>query len=160
LAAARVRTLSVEQILSRLDDRFRLLTGGSPAAVPRQQTLLATLEWSYDLLDKPEQRLLCRLSVFAGGGTLEAAEQGCDFRFPLADAGSDTDPSDDQETEAVFELLCALVDQSLVLVTEEGETGRRYRLLETVREYAQKRLGESGEEEQARRRHLAYFLGW
>jgi predicted ATPase/DNA-binding SARP family transcriptional activator len=164
MAAARVRTLSVEQILVRLADRFHLLTGGSPAALPRQQTLRATLEWSYELLDKPERALLRRLSVFAGGWTLEAAEQICDFRFPLSDSGSDTDRIENQEskteTEDVFELLCALVDQSLVMVTEEGETGRRYRLLETVREYGLERLRESGEEERTRIRHLAYFLGW
>src|SRR5207302_1720761 len=88
LAAARVRLLSVEQIAQRLDDRFRLLTGGSREALPRQQTLRATVDWSYDLLTEPERALLRRLSVFAGGFTLEAAEAVCnDFGFRISDLG-------------------------------------------------------------------------
>jgi len=137
LAAARVKALSVEQIAARLDDRFRLLTGGSRTALPRQQTLRALIDWSYDLLTPEEQVLLRRLSVFAGGWTLEAAEAVCS-----ADA---------------LDLLTSLVDKSLAVYEEQaGEA--RYRLLETVREYARDRLLESGEMEEVRERHFAFFL--
>jgi predicted ATPase/DNA-binding SARP family transcriptional activator len=144
LAAARVRALSVEQIASRLEDRFRLLTGGSRAVLPRQQTLRALLDWSYELLREPERLLLGRLSVFAGGWTLEAAESVCS--------------GEDIEDWEVVDLLTSLVDKSLV-VFEEREGGEgRYRLLETIRHYAQERLTETGGEPELQRRHLKFFL--
>src|SRR5579884_1061615 len=137
LAAARIKVLSADQIAARLDDRFRLLTGGSRTALPRQQTLRALIDWSYDLLSEAERTLLRRLSVFAGGWTLEAAEAVCS-----ADA---------------LHLLTSLVDKSLAVYEEQaGEA--RYRLLETVREYARDRLLESGEMEEVRERHFAFFL--
>jgi len=123
--------LTVEVISVRLEDRFRLLSGGSRTAPARQQTLRALLDWSYDLLGEKEQVLLARLSSFAGGWTLEAAEQVCAADSLIA-------------LEEVLELLLALVDKSLVLVEERrGET--RYRMLETVRAYAAERLEASGE---------------
>ena len=142
LAAARVKVLSVEQIRSRLDDRFRLLTGGR-SAVPRQQTLLAAIQWSYEQLSEDEQRLLRRLSVFAGGWTLESA---------TAVAGNDADEF------AVLDLLTRLVDKSLVLVEQAGGTEARYGMLETVRQYGQERLVEAGEADEVRERHLQEFM--
>jgi predicted ATPase/DNA-binding SARP family transcriptional activator len=139
LAAARLKMMTGPQLLARIEDRFRLLTGGSSTAPPRQQTLQATLDWSHDLLSEPERALLRRLSVFAGGFTLEAAEAVGERSY----AGE------------TFNLLDALVDRSLVLL-EEGE---RYRLLETVRQYARERLRESGEAEVVRERHLTFYLG-
>jgi predicted ATPase/class 3 adenylate cyclase len=143
LAAARVRALPVEQIHERLDDMFRLLTGGSRTALPRQQTLRALIDWSYDLLSEAERTLLRRLSVFAGGWTLEAAEAVC--------AGEVV------EAWEVLDLLTSLVDKSLVTYDEEGRAGR-YRLLETVRQYGRERLLEAGEVEAVRSRHLGFFL--
>jgi non-specific serine/threonine protein kinase len=141
LAAARMKALSLEQISARLDDRFQLLTGGSRTAVPRQQTLRATIDWSYDLLPNDERRLLRRLAVFTGGCSLEAAEQVC---------GEDSSGAD------TLELLCHLIDKSLVTVDDE-EREHRYRLLETVRQYARDRLFESGETAAMRDRHLRFF---
>jgi predicted ATPase/class 3 adenylate cyclase len=143
LAAARVKALSVEQIAARLDDRFRLLTGGSRTALPRQQTLRAAIDWSYALLSEPERAVLRRLSVFAGGWALEAAEAVCS--------------GDGLEDFGVLDLLCQLVDKSLVLAEEQGGEAR-YRLLETVRQYAQDRLLEAGEAEAVRDRHRDWFL--
>jgi predicted ATPase len=143
LAAARVRSLSLEQIHARLDDRFRLLTGGARTAPPRQQTLRATLDWSYDLLHESEKLLLMRLSVFAGGWTLPAAEQVC--------AG------DGVQGQEVLNLLASLCDKSLVMV-ERDDGIYRYRLLETVRQYARERLVERGGGEHVRTRHRDYFL--
>jgi non-specific serine/threonine protein kinase len=143
LAAARLKALPVEQISARLDNRFRLLTGGSRTALPRHQTLRALIDWSYDLLSEPERTLLQRLSVFAGGWTLEAAEAVC--------ADGDT------EEWGVMDLLTALVEKSLVQY-EEREGEARYRLLETVRQYALDRLLHAGEEPVVRERHLRYFL--
>jgi len=143
LAAARVRSLSVEEINRRLDHRFRLLTGGSRTALPRQQTLRSLIDWSYDLLLDPEKVLLQRLSVFAGGWTLEAAERIC--------AGGEV--ADAQ----VFDLLSSLIDKSLVTV-EQGEGHLRYRLLETVRQYARERLLESESAASVRERHRDWFL--
>jgi non-specific serine/threonine protein kinase len=143
LAAARVRAFSVEEVESRLDDRFRLLTGGSRAALPRQQTLRAAVDWSYDLLSQGERALLRRLSVFAGGWTLAAAESVC--------AGGGLESGD------VLDLLPQLVDKSLIVA--EGRGGEtRYGLLETIRQYARDRHLESGEAESVRDRHLGYFL--
>ena len=143
LAAARMRAFSVEQIAARLDDRFRLLTAGQRTATPRQQTLRATVDWSYMLLSDPERALLRRLSVFAGGWDFEAAE--------AVAAG------DGIHTHAVLDLLPQLVDKSLV-IAEEQRGAVRYRLLETIRQYARDRLLEAGEAERTRDRHLTYFL--
>jgi non-specific serine/threonine protein kinase len=143
LAAARVRSLSVEDINRRLDHRFRLLTGGSRTALPRQQTLRSLIDWSYDLLHEPEKLLLQRLSSFAGGWTLDAAERVC--------AGGDV------EDGAVLDLLSSLVDKSLVAV-EKTDAFFRYRLLETVRQYARERLVEGGGAEAIRHRHRDYFV--
>src|SRR6202022_3582984 len=144
LAAARVRVLSIAQVASRLDDRFRLLTGGGRTAVPRQQTLRAAIDWSYDLLSEPERVLLRRLSVFAGGWTLDAAEQVC------TDVGQDGIWPND-----VLDLLAQLVNKSLVTRDEREES--RYRMLETIRQYARDKLLESGEGDRVRDGHLAYF---
>jgi predicted ATPase/DNA-binding SARP family transcriptional activator len=144
LAAARVKALSVEQIAARLDDAFRLLTGGSRTALPRQQTLRALIDWSYDLLSEAEQALLLRLSVFAGGWTLEQAEAVC---------------SECGMRNEVLDLLTSLVDKSLV-VYEEGGQQERYRLLETVRQYARERLPEAGDAKGLWHRHMAFFLQW
>jgi len=143
LAAARVRSLAVEEINSKLDNRFRLLTGGSRASLPRQQTLRALVDWSYDLLNVQERTLLCRLAVFAGGWTLEAAEQVC--------------VGEGMEAWEVLDVLTSLVDKSLV-VTDPQEERTRYRLLETVRQYARDRLVESGESLLVRARHGDCFL--
>jgi predicted ATPase/DNA-binding XRE family transcriptional regulator len=141
LAAARVRMLTPGQIAARLDDRLRLLTRGSPGAPARQQTLRAALDWSYDLLSEEERRLLVRVSVFAGGCDLDAAEAVC------ADDAITPDP--------MIDLLTDLVDKSLVVVDYRGEAVR-YRLLETVREYAAERLAASGEAEAVQVR----LAGW
>jgi predicted ATPase/class 3 adenylate cyclase len=141
LAAARTRALSVENIASRLDHRFRLLTTGNRTALPRQQTLRALIDWSYDLLGAEERALFRRLAVFAGGLSLEAAEAVC--------AGGDVAGGQ------IIDLLSALVEKSM-LATEAG--GERYRLLETMREYAQEQLDESGETEAVRDLHLAFYL--
>jgi predicted ATPase/class 3 adenylate cyclase len=143
LAAARVKALPVEQIAARLDDMFRLLTGGSRTALPRQQTLRALIDWSYNLLTEAERTLLRRLSVFAGGWTLEAAEAVC--------------PGDGIEGWEVLDLLTQLVDKSLVVYLEQG-SGARYRLLETVRQYARDRLLEASEGEVVRDRHRDWFV--
>ena len=143
LAAARVRMLSPEQIAARLDDRFRLLTGGNRAAMARQQTLRALVDWSYSLLQDTERILFRRLSVFAGGWTLESAEAVCAF--------ADLDPYD------VLDLLSHLVDKSLV-IAEEHDGQQRYRMLETIRQYARDCLNEAGELEPVRERHVALFL--
>ncbi|RCG30590.1 AfsR/SARP family transcriptional regulator [Sphaerisporangium album] len=128
LAAARLRTLSARQIADRLDDRFRLLTGGSRTALPRHQTLRAVVEWSWDLLDERERLLAARFAVFAGGATLEAVERVCsDERLPPED---------------VLDVLARLVDKSLVV-----HENTRYRMLETIRAYAAERLAESGEQQ-------------
>jgi predicted ATPase len=144
LAAARVKLLSLDQIRRRLDDRFRLLTGGARTALPRHQTLLATLQWSYDHLPPEEQELLRTLSVFAGGWTLDAAAR------VLADAADEFQ---------VLDLLSRLVDKSLVVVERDGRHDPRYRLLETVRQYATERLLDAGDDvAEIRRRHASAML--
>jgi predicted ATPase/Tfp pilus assembly protein PilF len=143
LAAARVRVLSVEQVAQRLDDRFRLLTGGSRTLLPRQQTLRALIDWSYDLLSEPERALLRRLSVFAGGFTLNAAEAVC--------AGGDV------EEFEILDLVTQLTDKSLVVI-EEQEGEARYRLLESIREYGDEQLQQAGEGPQVRGQHRDWFL--
>jgi predicted ATPase/class 3 adenylate cyclase len=140
LAAARVKVLSVDQIASRLDERFRLLTGGGRTEMPRHQTLRAALDWSYDLLSESEKGLLRRLSVFAGGFDFEAAEAVCG------------DPDVD-----VLDLLARLVEKSLVIFDEPAGTPR-YRLLETVRLYGQEMLTAAGEESAVRARHRDWYL--
>ncbi|MET9152903.1 BTAD domain-containing putative transcriptional regulator [Streptomyces griseoflavus] len=137
LAAARLRMLTPRQIADRLDDRFRLLTSGSRTALPRQQTLRAVVDWSWDLLDEDERDVLCRLSVFAGGCDLVAAEAVCG--------------------PAALEALGSLVDKSLVVAAVSGGGEMRYRLLETVAEYAGERLDESGRRPRAERAHLTYY---
>jgi predicted ATPase len=145
LAAARVKMLSVDQIARRLDDRFRLLTGGARTLLPRQQTLRALIDWSYDLLSEPERLFLRRLSIFAGGRTLEAVEEVCAV--------------DTIESYEVLDLLSQLVNKSLIVVVEHTRSGvTRYRMLETIRQYARDRLSEAGGREILRQRHLAYFV--
>ena len=143
LAAARVRALSIEQIAVRLADRFQLLATGDRTAPPRQQTLRAAVDWSYELLTEPEQILLRRLSVFAGWN-LEMAEEVCaDEAIPA---------------EAILDLLVALIDKSLVTLDTELDGHARYRLLDTIKEYAADRLAASGERPAIRQRHSAYLL--
>ncbi|MYR85615.1 AfsR family transcriptional regulator, partial [Streptomyces sp. SID685] len=137
LAAARLRMLTPRQIADRLDDRFRLLTSGSRTVLPRQQTLRAVVDWSWDLLDADEREVLARLSVFAGGCDLAAAEAVC---------GS-----------VALEALGSLVDKSLVVAAPSVDGTMRYRLLETVAEYAGERLAETGHRTEAERAHLTYY---
>jgi len=145
LAAARVTTMSPAELSAALDRRFEVLAGGRRRAVKRHQTLRATIDWSYDLLDERHQRLLARLSVFAGGWTRDAAQAVC--------ADSPIEPG------TVFELLTDLVARSLVVADRKGpET--RYRLLETIREYAEERLSGHGETMERRDRHGRYFVDW
>src|SRR5205085_97177 len=133
LAAARVNVLHVDQIAARLNDRFRLLTGGSRTALPRQRTLRAAIDWSYDLLSEAERKLLRRISVFAGVFTLESAEAVC------------TDgPDGDIPERDTLDLLSRLVEKSLVTV-EKTEYEAVYSLLDMVRQYSRDRLLESGE---------------
>jgi predicted ATPase len=142
LAAARVRALSVTEIVDSLHDRFRLLTGGARTAVQRQQTLRASVDWSHALLTEPEQVLFRRLSVFMGGFDLDAAQS-------VAGGG-------DLERYQVLDQLTLLVDKSLV-VTENRTPRMRYRLLETVRQYAMEKVSESGEAQAVRTRHRDYY---
>jgi non-specific serine/threonine protein kinase len=144
LAAARLNVLSVDQLGVRLRERFRLLTGGSRTAVARQRTLEATIDWSYELLSESERTLLCRLSVFPGGWTLDAAEEVC--------AGNSL------EKESILDLLSHLVDKSLVNVEDDASSERRYRCLETVRQYGRERLVRSGDAERMWDRHLDFFF--
>ncbi|WP_406331722.1 BTAD domain-containing putative transcriptional regulator [Streptomyces sp. NBC_00203] len=146
LAAAKLRSMSVEQIARRLDDRFRLLASGSRTALPRQRTLLALVEWSWDLLDEPERILARRLSVFPGGATVPALEAVCaDPSLPAAD---------------IPYVLDALVEKSLVHTVDEGAGEPRYRMLETVRAYAARRLADAEAEsgDAVTQRYAAYFL--
>jgi tetratricopeptide (TPR) repeat protein len=144
LAAARIKVLSVDEIATRLDDRFSLLTSGSRTAIPRHQTLRATIDWSYDLLTEPEQILLRRLSVFAGGFALEAAEAVCSQGMKRSDT---------------LDVLGRLVDKSLVIVEADPEISEtRYRLLETIRQYALEKLVETGEASAVRDQHLEFFI--
>jgi len=142
LAAARVKMLSPEQIAARLDDRFRLLTGGSRTALPRQQTLRALIDWSYSLLSEPEKILFRRLAVFVGGWTLEAAESVC---------------GEERGGVDILDLLTQLVDKSLVFI-EESTGEIRYRRLETIRQYSREKFFETGEVETIRERHLAFYV--
>ena len=139
LAASRLRLFSPQQLASRLNDRFRLLTGGSRTVLPRQQTLQALIDWSYELLSEEEQVLFRRLSVFVGGWTFEAAEE----------VGDELD---------VLELLDQLINKSLVQ-SEQGAGGMRFGFLETIRQYARARLFAAGEGETTRELHFVYFSG-
>ena len=141
LAAARLRTMSVDQLASRLDDRFRLLTSGSRTALPRHKTLRAVVDWSWELLTDAERLVLRRLSVFSGGASLAAAERVC--------AG------DAVEQEQVLDLLTALTEKSLLVTDADGAP--RYRMTGTIKEYAGHRLAEAGETDLARRAHLGFF---
>ncbi|HEY6042303.1 MAG TPA: adenylate/guanylate cyclase domain-containing protein, partial [Anaerolineae bacterium] len=143
LAASRVKVLSVEQIATRLDNRFQLLTGGSRTALPRQQTLRAAIDWSYSLLSEPERILLRRLAVFVGGWSVEAAEEVC--------GGNGIEPGE------VLDLLSRLVDKSLIL-TEELAGENRYSRLETIRQYSREKFAETDEVERIRDRHLEYYV--
>jgi predicted ATPase/class 3 adenylate cyclase len=143
LAAARIRLLTPEQIATRLDDRFALLTGGSRAALERHQTLRAAIDWSYDALSEPERALLRRLSVFAGGCTLEASEAVC--TGGLVPEGGPLD------------LLGRLIDKSLVVMDARRHSAR-YRLLETFRQYGREKLLSAGEVEEQRARHRDFFV--
>jgi predicted ATPase/DNA-binding SARP family transcriptional activator/Tfp pilus assembly protein PilF len=144
LAAARVKLLRVEEIAARLHDRFRFLTGGARTALPRHQTLQAMIDWSYDLLSESERALLRRLSVFAGGWSLEGAESVC--------AGKGI------AVHEILDLLTQLLNKSLILAERQQGEETRYRMLETVRQYARGKLWEAGEGEIMRQRHLAYFV--
>jgi predicted ATPase/class 3 adenylate cyclase/Tfp pilus assembly protein PilF len=143
LAAAHVDVLTCEQIASRLDDQFRILTGGARTALERQQTMRAAVEWSYELLSDSEREVLDRLSVFVGGFSLEAAEEVC---------AESSDSSD------VLRLLSSLVRKSLV-ISERRPHAVRYRLLETIKQYARDRLRESGEGAEVRARHKDWYIG-
>jgi len=147
LAAAKIRVLSVEQIANRLDDRFRLLTGGSRTALERHQTLRAAVDWSYNLLPSEEQILFRRLAVFVGGWTLEAAESVCGV-----DSGSSVIRSED-----ILDLMEHLINKSLVQREKKGGESR-FRMLETMHQYANEKLVEAGESGVLRGRHLEYFL--
>ncbi|KAA9165557.1 AfsR/SARP family transcriptional regulator [Amycolatopsis acidicola] len=138
LAAARLRTMSIDQLADRLDDRFRLLTSGSRTALPRHRTLRAVVDWSWELLTEAERAVLRGLSVFSGGASLEAAERVCAGQAPQ-----------------VLELLTALAEKSLLVAEHSGVP--RYRMTGTIKEYARHRLEEAGESEPARQAHLAYF---
>lgn len=156
LAAARVNALSVEKIAERLDDRFRLLASGSRTALPRQQTLRALIDWSFDLLSEPERVLLRRLSVFAGGWTLEAAESVCSLQDAVG-MEDNLATADRLLPTAILNLLARLVDKSLVVMDERGaET--HYRMLETIRQYAHEKLEEANESERLRDEHLNFFV--
>jgi predicted ATPase len=141
LAAARLRTMSIDQLASRLDDRFRLLTSGSRTALPRHKTLRAVVDWSWELLTDAERMVLRRLSVFSGGASLEAAERVC--------------ACDAVKPEQVLDLLIALAEKSLLLT--EGDSAPRYRMTGIIKEYAGQRLAEAGESDLARHAHLACF---
>jgi predicted ATPase/DNA-binding SARP family transcriptional activator len=143
LAAARIRALPLSALADRIDDRFRLLTGGARTALPRHQTLRAVVDWSHDLLFEDERRLFARLSVFAGGCDLDAAEGICaDDRLP---------------GDEILDLLSRLIDKSLVVSEVSGQTAR-YSQLQTLWEYARERLAESGEADAIRGRHAAWYL--
>jgi predicted ATPase/DNA-binding CsgD family transcriptional regulator len=144
LAAARVGTLSLEQISQRLKDSLKLLTGGSKTQMPKQRTLRGALDWSYELLSEEEKKLFARLSVFVGGWTLEASE--------AAGAGGGV------EEEDILDVHSGLVDKSLVVVRGCQESGVRYSMLESTRQYAREKLEEGGEGEEVRRRHAGFFL--
>jgi non-specific serine/threonine protein kinase len=144
LAAARVGTLSTEQISKRLTDSLKLLTGGTKTQMGKQRTLRGTLDWSYELLSEEEKELFERLSVFAGGWTLEAAE--------AVGAGEGIEQGE------VLDVLSGLVEKSLVVARGSDQGGMRYRMLEPIRQYAWEKLEEGGESDETRRQHATFFL--
>jgi tetratricopeptide (TPR) repeat protein len=144
LAAARIKMMSLEEIASHLNDRFRLLTGGARTALLRHQTLQAMIDWSHDLLSEPERVLMRRFSIFAGGWTLEAAESVCE--------------GDSIDRHNVLDLLTQLVNKSLILAEREQGKDTRYHMLETIRQYTREKLWAAGEGEMMRQKHLAYFV--
>jgi non-specific serine/threonine protein kinase len=152
LAAARVRTLGIADLAARLDDRFRLLTGGHPSRPARQRTLRAAVDWSYELLSTTEREVFSRLCVFNGGCTLEAAEAVCSVSTPDAQNGWERLPVD-----SVLDVLEQLVDKSLVIAEPRPDGSMRYRLLETLRQYAEERLESTGKADEVRTRHADYF---
>jgi predicted ATPase/class 3 adenylate cyclase len=145
LAAARVKMLSPQQLRDRLDERFRVITGGGRDRLPRQQTLRALIDWSYDLLDEREQMLFRRLGIFVNGFMLEAA---------VAVGGGD-----DLDEFEVFDLVASLAEKSLVMAETQG-SAIRYSLLESTRAYAAEKLAEAGERDRIESRHLRYFRDW
>jgi non-specific serine/threonine protein kinase len=156
LAAARVKLLRVEEIAVRLNDSFRLLTGGARTALPRHQTLRAMIDWSHDLLSEPERALLRRLSVFAGGWSLEAAEQVTSSR-----GNEETENAraiHDLQAMDILDLLTSLVNKSLIIAENKQGQETRYTMLETIRQYASEKLLQAGEAELLRERHLAYYV--
>lgn len=159
LAAARVKVLQTAEIAARLDDRFRLLATGNRTALPRQQTLRGAIDWSYELLSEEERVLLRRLSVFAGGCTLEAAEWVIGSREQVAGSKQDSLPTTYYLLPAtsILDLLSHLVDKSLVIVDQQGDE-TRYGMLETIREYAFEKLRQADEINLLRTRHLEFFL--
>jgi predicted ATPase len=154
LAAMRVHVMSVEELAVRLDDRFRVLTSGNRTALPRHQTLRAVIDWSYDLLVEEEQALLRRLSIFAGGWALEAAEA---IASELKIENENLRNDHNNQQFSILDLLTGLVNKSLVVV-EEHDDATRYRLLETIRAYAREKLEQASEEQHARTQHLDYYL--
>jgi predicted ATPase/DNA-binding XRE family transcriptional regulator len=163
LAAARVQVLAPEQIAGRLDDAFRLLTGGERTALPKHRTLQATLDWSYDMLSEKEQLLFRRLAVFAGGFNLEAAEAICSDGDEIGLSSSDRQNRSSSERinpSEILDLLSSLVVKSLVSVVRAGGQERRYRLLEIVRQYAGGKLFESGELAILQEWHFRHYLLW
>jgi predicted ATPase/class 3 adenylate cyclase len=143
LAAARVKVLSPQQLAQKLDERLRILTGGDRSALPRHRTMRALIDWSYDLLDERERALFRRLAIFAGGWTLQSATEIC------------SGDGIDDEWE-MLDALSSLVDKSLVIVDAVGED-RRYRMLNSIREYARERLGEAGEIERIAEKHARFY---
>jgi predicted ATPase/DNA-binding XRE family transcriptional regulator len=146
LAAVRIQTLSPVQIAEQLDQCFHILIGGSRTALPKHQTLQACIDWSWYLLDGSEQTVLRRLSVFAGGWTLEAVEAVCE--------------GEGVEAEQLLDLMTQLVNKSLIMVKKVQGQETRFRMLETIRQYARERLHEAWEGDQLRNRHLDFFLQW
>ncbi len=142
LAATLMKVLTLEQILDRLEQRFRVLTGGSRTVMPRHRTLRAAFDWSYELLSEPERRVFRRLSVFAGSFALDAVEAVCG------------EPAD----EPILDLVTQLIDKSMVMADQTTSSIARYRLLETLREYGSEKLDSSGERDAIRRRHAEYFI--
>lgn len=146
LAAARARVLTVNEIAAGLADRFHLLTGGARSALPRQRTLEASVDWSHDMLDDAERVVFRRLAVFAGSFTLEAAEAVC--------------PGDDVPSGQLLDVLSGLVDRSLVQVVDAAGALTRYRMLETIRDYARHKLIDAGDADVTRERHLDYYVSF
>ena len=144
LAAARLTALSVDELAARLHDRFRILTGGRRSVLPRQRTLRALVDWSYDLLSDDERAVMRVLAVFAGGFTLEAAERVCN--------------GESSRTPGVLDAVVNLVDKSLLVAEHDQDAETRYRMLETIRQYAAEKLVDAGEADATRRRHFDYFL--